>query len=395
VQSQVVTRLTARAAALPPRVQDLALALALVLVNVASVLPYRSQLHPFWAALVLVIAQCVPLAWRRRWPLAVLIVAGIPRILYDQLAFAYAPFPLANTIAFYTAMVYCRPAVRRVVIVLVVIGSIESQVSPGHTQPYDAVVSALTTLGAWGAAVVVRNRQAGVQEAESRAERVEAERDNDVARAAADERTRIARELHDVVAHHVSLMAVQAEAASSLLPARPDDAARSVEVIADTARQALTELRRLLGVLRGPSDHLETAPSMSLADLGPVLDQVRGTGLAVELIVQGTPGPLAPGVDLTAYRIIQEALTNVVRHVGPTNAHLRVNYLHDEVEIELIDEGVPNGGGSIPSELRNGSGHGLVGMRERVALYGGELVTGSTGNGYRVLARLPVDEEAQ
>ena len=337
VQSQVVTRLTARAAALPPRVQDLALALALVLVNVASVLPYRSQLHPFWAALVLVIAQCVPLAWRRRWPLAVLIVAGIPRILYDQLAFAYAPFPLANTIAFYTAMVYCRPAVRRVVIVLVVIGSIESQVSPGHTQPYDAVVSALTTLGAWGAAVVVRNRQAGVQEAESRAERAEAERDNDVARAAADERTRIARELHDVVAHHVSLMAVQAEAASSLLPARPDDAARSVEVIADTARQALTELRRLLGVLRGPSDHLETAPSMSLADLGPVLDQVRGTGLAVELIVQGTPGPLAPGVDLTAYRIIQEALTNTLRHANAARAAVGLCYEPGFVTVSVTD----------------------------------------------------------
>src|ERR1700722_614336 len=251
--SQAVTRLTARGAALPPRVQGCALALALVFVNVASVLPYRGQIHPFWVALVLVIAQCVPLAWRRRWPLAVVIVAGIPRILYDQLAFAYAPFPLANTIAFYTAMVYCRPVVRRVVIVLVVIGSVEAQVSPGHTQPYDAVVSALTTLGAWGAAVVVRNRQASVQEAESRADRAESERDDDVARAAAAERTRIARELHDVVAHHVILMAVQAEAASSLLPARPDDAARSVEVIADTARQALTELRPLLGGLRGPA----------------------------------------------------------------------------------------------------------------------------------------------
>ena len=180
-------------------------------------------------------------------------------------------------------MVYCRPAVRRVVILLVVIGSIESQVSPGHTQPYDAIVSALTTLGAWGAAVVVRNRQASVQEAESRAERAESERDDDVARAAAAERTRIARELHDVVAHHVSLMAVQAEAASSLLPGRPEAAARSVEVIADTARQALTELRRLLGVLRGPSDAAwRPRRRCRSRDLGAVLDQVRGAGLAVD-----------------------------------------------------------------------------------------------------------------
>ena len=366
MNSQVVTRLRDRAAALPPRVQDLALALALSLVNVASVLPYRSQLHPFWVALVLVIAQCVPLAWRRRWPLAVLIAAGIPRILYDQLAFAYAPFPLANTIAFYTAMVYCRPAVRRVVILLVVIGSIESQVSPGHTQPYDAIVSALTTLGAWGAAVVVRNRQASVQEAESRAERAESERDDDVARAAAAERTRIARELHDVVAHHVSLMAVQAEAASSLLPGRPDDAARSVEVIADTARQALTELRRLLGVLREPAGHLETAPSMSLADLGPVLDQVRGTGLAVELTVRGTPGPLAPGVDLTAYRIIQEALTNTLRHANASCAAVGLCYEPGFVTVSVTDTRSEAGTGPGVKEPGNGAVNGIAsGSSER------------------------------
>ena len=444
-------RLTARAAALPPRVQDLALALALALVNVASVLPYRSQLHPFWAALVLVIAQCLPLAWRRRWPLAVLIVAGIPRILYDQLAFAYAPFPLANTIAFYTAMVYCRPAVRRVVILLVVIGSIESQVSPGHTQPYDAVVSALTTLGAWGAAVVVRNRQASVQEAETRAERAEAERDNDVARAAAAERTRIARELHDVVAHHVSLMAVQAEAATSLLPGRPAEAAQSVEVIAATARQALTELRRLLGVLRGPADQLETAPAMSLADLGTVLDQVRGSGLAVDLAVEGTPGPLAPGVDLTAYRIIQEALTNTVRHADAARAVVTLSYEPGFVTVNVTDtrrggSTVPVVNGTVnravrtgpengtaaravdagpvdgamnravdagpvdgamghwfagPASPRNGTtgnhaplvqsgGFGLAGIAERVASCGGSLAVGPTGaGGFAVTARLP------
>ncbi len=438
MNSQVVTRLTARAAALPPRVQDLALALALVLVNAASVLPYRGQLHPFWAALVLVIAQCVPLAWRRRWPLAVLIVAGIPRILYDQLAFAYAPFPLANTIAFYTAMVYCRPAVRRLVILLVVIGSIESQVSPGHTQPYDAVVSALTTLGAWGAAVVVRNRQASVREAESRAERAESERDDDVARAAAAERTRIARELHDVVAHHVSLMAVQAEAATSLLPGRPDDAARSVEVIADTARQALTELRRLLGVLRGPADQLQTAPAMSLTDLGGVLDQVRGSGLAVDLAVEGTPGPLAPSVDLTAYRIIQEALTNTVRHACAARAMVTLSYEPGFVTVNVTDtrrdagsvpvvngtgkravngtaarafdgapaDGSPGHGPAGPGSAGDvaaghgaaggqaapvqSGGFGLAGIAERVASCGGSLAVGPTGTGgFAVTARLP------
>ena len=432
---QVVKRLMARAVALPPWTQDVALALALVVINVGTVLPYGSQMHPLWLALFLVTAQAVPLAWRRSYPLAVLIVAGIPRILYDQLAFGYAPIPLANTIAFYTAMVYCRPAVRRVVIVLTVIGTIQSQVAPGHTQPYDAFVSGLTTVAAWLAAVLVRTRRAYIQEVESRAVRAEAERDDEAARAAAAERTRIARELHDVVAHHVSLMAVQAEAASSLLPGRPAEAAQSVEVIAATARQALTELRRLLGVLRGPADQLETAPSLSLADLGAVLDQVRGAGLAVDLTVEGTPGPLAPSVDLTVYRIIQEALTNTVRHAHAARAAVTLCYEPGFITVSVTDtrrEGgtvpVVNGtlnapvhatagnGRTVPAGIVhaspvpmipvNGSGggtaasgpqapvrsggFGLAGIAERVASCGGNLSVGPTGaGGFAVTARLP------
>jgi signal transduction histidine kinase len=250
--------------------------------------------------------------------------------------------------------------------------------------------------------VVVRNRQASVQEAERRAERAESARDDDVARAAAAERTRIARELHDVVAHHVSLMAVQAEAASSLLPGRPDDAARSVEVIADTARQALTELRRLLGVLRGPADQLETAPSVSLAGLGAVLDQVRGSGLAVDLTVQGTPGPLAPSVDLTAYRIIQEALTNTVRHACAARAAVTLCYEPGFVTVSVTDSrrdgdtvpvvnGTANGlAGGSAARARSG-GFGLAGIAERVASCGGSLSVGPTGaGGFAVTARLPV-----
>jgi signal transduction histidine kinase len=440
----------ARAVALPPRTQDAALALALVVINVGTVLPYGSQMHPLWLALFLVIAQAVPLAWRRSYPLAVLIVAGIPRILYDQLAFGYAPIPLATTIAFYTAMVYCRPAVRRVVIVLAVIGSIQSQIAPGHIQPYDAFVSGLTTLAAWLAAVLVRTRRAYIQEVENRVVRAESERDDEAARAAAAERTRIARELHDVVAHHVSLMAVQAEAATSLLPGRPAEAAQSVEVIAATARQALTELRRLLGVLRGPADQLETAPSVSLADLGTVLDQVRGSGLAVDLTVEGTPGPLAPSVDLTAYRIVQEALTNTVRHANAARAAVTLCYEPGFVTVSVTDtrrDGgtVPvvnrtvnapvgatpvngslgpassgpassgpvgsgpatprhvspghaspvngNGGGTAPGgrevPVRSG-GFGLAGIAERVASCGGHLSVGPTGaGGFAVTARLP------
>ena len=369
----------ARAVALPPRTQDAALALVLVIINVGTVLPYGSQMHPLWLALFLVIAQAVPLAWRRSYPLAVLIAAGIPRILYDQLAFGYAPIPLATTIAFYTAMVYCRPAVRRVVIVLTVIGSIQSQIAPGHTQPYDAFVSGLTTLAAWLAAVLVRTRRAYIQEVENRVVRAESERDDEAARAAAAERTRIARELHDVVAHHVSLMAVQAEAATSLLPGRPAEAAQSVEVIAATARQALTELRRLLGVLRGPADQLETAPSVSLADLGTVLDQVRGSGLAVDLTVEGTPGPLAPSVDLTAYRIIQEALTNTVRHANAARAAVTLCYEPGFVTVSVTD--TRRDGSTVPVV------NGTVNAPGAATPVNGSLLPASTGPAHRASHR--------
>jgi signal transduction histidine kinase len=391
----------ARVAALPPRVQDLALALALTIFDVAAVLPYESRLHPLGVALTLIIAQSIPLIWRRSWPVPVLIASGAARVTYDALGFGFAPFQVATTLAFFTVMERSRPWIRWITVVLTAVGTTISEVSPGHTQPYDATVAAFVILTAWYAAVLSRARRAYIQEVEDRATQAEAERDDGAARAAAEERTRIARELHDVVAHHVSLMAVQAEAATSLLPGRPADAARSVEIIAATARQALTELRRLLGVLRGPSDHLETAPSMSLAGLGAVLDQMRGAGLPVELTVLGTPVPLAPGIDLTAYRIVQEALTNTLRHARASRADVTLCYEPGFVTVGVTDSGRPAGTGSGPAAngaeagtngagLPRSGGFGLAGIAERVASCGGNLAVGpSPGGGFAITARLP------
>ena len=407
---QVVKRLMARVAGLPPRVQDLALALALTVFDVAAVVPYRSQLHPFGGALTLLVAESIPLIWRRSWPVPVLIATGAARITYDVLGFGYAPFPLATTLAFFTVMERCGPGIRRITVVLTVIGTTIGQLAPGHNQPYDATVSVFITLTAWMAAVISRTRQAHIHEVEDRASRAESERDDRAAWAAAEERTRIARELHDVVAHHVSLMAVQAEAATSLLPDRPAEATRSVEIIASTARQALTELRRLLGVLRGPSDHLETSPSVSLAGLDAVLDQVREAGLRVELTVRGTPGPLAPGIDLTAYRIVQEALTNTIRHARASQAAVTLSYEPGYVTVSVTDSGPwpPNGPATAAGAVANGhgpgangvaarrpgpplsGGFGLAGIAERVASCGGNLTVGPTGGGgFAVTARLP------
>jgi signal transduction histidine kinase len=379
------------------------LGITLAAVNVFSLLPYRSQLHPLWLALVLVAAQGIPLIWRRSriwpgfWPVPILIAIGAVRVAYDQVGFGYAPLPLGPAIAFYTVIDRCAPWWRWMSVIGWVTGTTISLSVPGHTEPYDAIFQAMIFGTAWAAGLLSRTKRANLAAAESRADRAEAELDRHVARERAAERARIARELHDVVAHHVSLMAVQAEAATSLLPDKPVQARKSVEIIGDTARLALTELRRLLGVLRGPSERLETAPSASLGEIGGVLDQVRGTGLPVDFEVVGTPAPLAPGVDLTAYRIVQEALTNTIRHAHAAYAAVTLSYEPGYITVCVADSGphadgvAGNGGAALkPGSPLGGSGLGLAGIAERVASCGGNLTVGPTpAGGFAVTAKLP------
>jgi signal transduction histidine kinase len=340
----------------------------------------------------------VPLVWRRSCPVPVLLICAVARVSYDVIGLGYAPVPLGVSIAFYTVLNRCGLRVCVISCVLAVAGITISQAAPGHNQPYDFIVAALTIVVAGMAGLLARTRHAYLQEAEERAARAEAERDRESARAAAGERARIARELHDVVAHHVSLMAVQAEAAASLLPDRPERARQSVEIIGDTARQALTELRRLLGVLRGPGEELETEPSPSLGALEAVLEQVRGTGLPVDFRVEGTPSVLSPGVDLTAYRIVQEALTNTMRHAPAAHAAVTLSYEPGYVTVSIANSATSASSratrslapapASLPPAAR--AGFGLAGIAERVASCGGSLSAGPTlTGGFAVTARLP------
>ena len=403
--------LAARLAALPPRrqemIQDLGLGVALAAANVVSLLPYRDQLHPLWLALALVAAQGLPLAWRRSRPVGIGLVIGAARVAYDKIGFGFAPLPLGPAIAFYTIIDRRGLLWRWAACLLVVAAIAVSESAPGHAQPYETIFQVTIFLTAGAAGLLSRAKRASIQAAQTRADRAEAELDRQSALAAEHERTRIARELHDVVAHHVSLIAVQAEAASSLLPDRPEQARRSVEVIGETARQALTELRRLLGVLRRPSARPETAPSASLGELGDVLDQVRRAGLPVDFEVVGTPVPLAPGVDLTAYRIVQEALTNTIRHADAERAVVTLRYEPGYITVSVSDSGrradrrVPAAGNGTgpgraratrePGSLLTGAGLGLAGIAERVASCGGSLTLGPTqADGFAVTARLPV-----
>ncbi len=394
-------RLSAWAAKLTPRQQDLALALVLAAVNVGTVLPYLSQMHPQGWAVVLLILQALPLVYRRDYPVWVFLAVGLPRSAYDHFGFGYAPVPVGPAIAYFTVMERSSTLVRWVMSVILVVGIVQSQFLPGHTEPYDFFVQLLIFGMAGFAGLLSRRNRAHLSETEARAERAESERDQQVALAAAEERARIARELHDVVAHHVSLMAVQAAAAGSLLPGQPEQAGRSVEIIGQTARQALTELRRLLGVLRGPGQHPATPPAPSLGELDSVLAQVREAGLAVDLAVEGDPAELAAGVNLTAYRIVQEGLTNALRHSAAPGAAVRICYEPGYVTVSITNSGpVAQNGRARNGQAGNGQagtgtalaegGFGLAGIAERVASCGGTLSVGPTGaGGFAVTARLP------
>jgi len=241
----------------------------------------------------------------------------------------------------------------------------------------DEIIFFAILLGApWIAGRAVRQRRLNERELQL-----------EVGRAAAaivEERARIARELHDVVAHAISVMVIQARGGRRVFESEPPDAREAFAVIESTGQQALDEMRRLVGMLRSGEETLPLAPQPSLKELGTLVEQVRTAGLPVQLAVEGEPRDLPPGVDLSAFRIVQEALTNALTHAGPARARVVLRYLADELELEVSDDG-PGTGDDV------GSGYGLVGMRERVSVYGGELQAGrQPGGGYALRVRLPL-----
>ncbi|MFF3850137.1 sensor histidine kinase [Streptomyces sp. NPDC002328] len=247
---------------------------------------------------------------------------------------------------------------------------------------------------AWVLGDSMRTRRAYFAQLEERAARLEKEREAQAKVAVAAERARIARELHDVVAHNVSVMVVQADGAAYVLDAAPDQAKKALETISSTGRQALAEMRRLLGVLR-TGEHQESGeyvPQPDVEQIEDLVEQCRGSGLPVDFKVEGTARPLPSGVELTAYRIVQEALTNTRKHGGPNaGASVRLVYFDDGLGLLVEDDGK-----GAPHELyeeggADGQGHGLIGMRERIGMVGGTLDAGPRpGGGFRISALLPL-----
>ncbi len=248
----------------------------------------------------------------------------------------------------------------------------------------DYLWSIITFSVAWIVGFALGGRLRETDETRRLAELAEAQREEQARLAVAEERARIARELHDVVGHSVSVMTVQASAVRRLLEDDQEKEREALLVVEQTGREALAEMRRMVGVLRRPDEAPALAPQPSLEHVERLVAHTRETGLPVELRVEGTPTQLPAGIDTTAYRIVQEALTNAVKHARASKAEVVVRYRNGAVEVTVTDDGRGGGDGG-------GSGHGLVGMRERVSVYGGELEAGpQPGGGFRLRATLPV-----
>ncbi|HET6752127.1 MAG TPA: histidine kinase [Actinomycetes bacterium] len=351
--------------------------------------------RPTAVGVLFALAGSLPIAWRRRFPLGVLAVTELAVLLELLLEFGgvrgVGGVSPGLVVALYTVATSCQwrvstRAAAAVVVVNVVVLLLLPLVGEAARGP-DPIAAVLLLGGSWLVGDNVRTRRAYTAELEERAVRLEREREEQAVRAVAEERARISRELHDVVAHHVSVIAVQAGAAAE--EATSDPAREALGLIQQTSRQVLAELRSLLGVLGTDGAARGLAPQPSLLEVGRLADQSRAAGLPVELVITGQPRPLPALVDLAAYRIVQEALTNTRTHAGPAHARVELRYGGDALEVRVTDDG--RGGGA--GWAGNGSGgRGLIGMRERVALVGGRLEVGpQPGGGFGVTAVLPLD----
>jgi signal transduction histidine kinase len=351
---------------------------------------------------VLLLVALVPALWvRRRLPGTTLVaVAAVQAGLFALRVQPSANF-LAEMVAPYSVALYGSRRVRLATSVGAGVALVVAALPTGlpSYERSNTIALLLAGIGAWIAGATLRGRRAHVAELEDRTVRLERERELEASRAVAEERLRIARELHDVVAHNLSVVVVQAQAAQRTIERDVDRARAVVESIERTGREALDEMRQLLGVLRGgaglePDGEVAGSygPQPGLERVEELVAQVRSAGVPAELRLEGTPRPLGPAMELSAFRIVQEALTNVLKHAGAAHAEVLVRYGEREVELAVSDDGRGAAAALGAEGDATGSGHGLVGMRERVALFDGELTAGPRpGGGYQVRARLPLE----
>jgi signal transduction histidine kinase len=370
-----------------PGAFDIALAVVLALVTVAGSvgeshphqvsdkLPAGAHIAPT-AAYLLVAVSALALIWRRRRPVLVLAVSLGAVLLYTCLGYENGAAILNPLFALY-AVAVAVPTGRAIVLSVITMLSLMAATAAfgpfgtgGGFVLIPGEVAAALFLGLW-----VASRHAALREREEQARR-----------AVDAERLRIARELHDVVAHTMATINVQAGVAAHVIDQQPEQAAQALEAIKQASKEGLRELRGILNVLRQADEDDPRAPAPHLAQLDDLVDNATRAGLPTSVMVDGEARPLAPTVDLTAYRIVQESLTNALRYAGPTTARVTLSYTDDELRVEVVDGGRGRVGGAP-----QGAGHGITGMRERAEAVGGMLVAGpAPEGGFRVQARLPL-----
>ncbi|HEX6444858.1 MAG TPA: histidine kinase [Streptosporangiales bacterium] len=377
-----------------PRFVDGVLACCFVLPNVPFVMggAYRGLRTPAWqlVTLLLVIALCAPLIWRRRWPFGTFAVMAVVAFVQWALNITVQLSDAALLVAVYTIAAQSRRRYTWVAFGVMLVGNGLAAYRwagpPGDSRLPTFIVLSGCVVIAMLLGDSMRSRRAYYAELEARADRLEREREQDAQLAVAAERARIAREMHDVVAHNVSVMVVQAEGAAYLLDTDRDRSLAALRTVATTGRQALAEMRRLLGVLRSDEADGGRAPQPGLADLPDLVARVRSAGLPVALTVPDRLPDVSAGRGLAAYRVVQEALTNVLKHAGPAaSAEVVVHCGPEALRLCVTDDGR-----GAAADHADGAGHGLRGMYERLGVYGGTLQAGPrVGGGFTVTADIP------
>jgi signal transduction histidine kinase len=369
-------------------IADLLLLLPLAVVSLLSTHGYTRLGFSVQATLSLMLL--LPLIVRRRWPLVVFTFIALICFAQWTVTDRSVAADLAVLIAMYTVAAESSVFWSIAAAGVCCLGALLALY--GHGRAWNgwdferANLIAIGTLvgGIWIFGIYNSTRKAYLEGLEERADRVERERDNQVQLAMAAERARIARELHDVVAHNVSVMVVQADGGAFMIDTEPKRARQALETISETGRTALKEMRLLLGVLRDDGSAGSYAPQPGIEQLPDLIEQTQAAGLPVSFGTEGRVLPLSTGQQLTVYRIVQEALTNAMKHAGPAaSAEVRLGYFGNRIEVRVSDDGRGS------AAQTDGLGHGLAGMRERVAMYGGRVRALPMPTGFEVVAELP------
>ncbi len=376
-----------------PRAADAVLAAAFVGYAVAaglSVEASEGQRQLSVLGWILLIAATSPIAFRRVAPIASMWAIVVTTIPYWVLDYPDEPMGPALLIAIYSVGAHVeRPRSLHhgaTASLAMIATGIVGVIAPEEDLPWFAIPAFIIMYGtAWMLGDNLRTRRAYVNELKLAATRTEAHQQAEADRAVAEERTRIARELHDVVAHSMSVMVVQAGAARRVLDSDPKRASDALAAIESTGRESLDEMRQILSVLRSEDEAADLAPAPTLDDFGRLIEHCENAGLPVDIAVEGDSRPLAASLEVSAYRVVQESLTNTLKHAGPAQAEVRLVYTPELLEVLITDDG------RGASAAASGAGQGLVGMRERVEAFGGTLRAGPrAGGGYAVTAAFPI-----